>query len=449
MSYYVLPKININYILSPCLYNCKDVLSPYISNSLINYSQDNHKILDRQLELECNSSISFKMLTQIIHTYDFLFCCVSGFDSPVSNVSTKHPLYFDIIELYQTLKISEKVPTNNSSKILCFGKKSSSAADAFLFNFEEKVECKILDDLKSTSNASTMYIPQTKWGQYETFEGCGKFNHNCRIIYFEENNKVFSNINTYVLYMMRAIFAMNKYQGKAGCFVLKISTIFYKPIIDLIYIISHMYSKIYIMKPNTSNVLLDDRYIVCKSFVGANTSFISNLHRIYTQLDETKQNVKISSLLENQLSYYFINKVEESNVIIGQQKLDAYTQLINLLKSKNKMDKIELLQKHNVQKCVYWCEKHRIDHNKYTDKLNFFIPLRASSPDTGDIIAADIEELFYTHIEKYYGDSDEELGTTTASNKIEVDDIIDLEKLQSFMKKKLCSESSLVNKLHS
>ena len=37
---------------------------------------------------------------------------------------------------------------------------------------------------------------------------------------------------------------------------------------------------------------------------------------------------------------YFTNKIEESNIIIGQQKLDAYAKIINLLKSKNKMAKI-------------------------------------------------------------------------------------------------------------
>ena len=84
-------------------------------------------------------------------------------------------------------------------------------------------------------------------------------------------------------------------------------------------------------------------------------------------MEKNKDNIIVDSLLSTKIFSYFTNKIEESNIIIGQQKLDAYAQIINLLKSKNKMAKIDILQKHNIQKCMYWCDKYKIPYNKLFD----------------------------------------------------------------------------------
>ena len=98
MSYYILPKININYVLKPTIYSVMDKLHSHISTSLIHYVNEGEKVLQSQFEIEANSSVSLKTLHQIVHNYDFLFSCVSGTDAPVTNVNAKHPIYFDITE---------------------------------------------------------------------------------------------------------------------------------------------------------------------------------------------------------------------------------------------------------------------------------------------------------------------------------------------------------------
>ena len=67
--------------------------------------------------------------------------------------------------------------------------------------------------------------------------------------------------------------------------------------------------------------------------------------------------------------------MEESNIIIGHLQLEQYDQIINLVKNKNKDDKIETLKKNNIQKCIQWCDKHKIPYNKFVDKLNIFLPI--------------------------------------------------------------------------
>jgi hypothetical protein len=100
-------------------------------------------------------------------------------------------------------------------------------------------------------------------------------------------------------------------------------------------------------------------------------------------MDQLEQNVKdylldniemsIHSFLKNEVPSYFLNKIEESNAVIGQQQLESYDQIINIFKNKNKEDKIESLKRNHIQKCIQWCEKNQIPHNKFTDKINIFL----------------------------------------------------------------------------
>ena len=438
MSYYVLPKINIDYNLQPTLYNSMDNLKPSISSSLINYTKESNSILQHQLSLECNTNITFRMLTQIIHSYDFLFSCVSGFDIPVTNVNVESAIYFDIVEIFQTLKICEKiVPVGENINALCCGKYSNVVSKAFKFhcNIENMhITTYNLEHYKSSVNLVGLGKINNGLDYYENFEKSELMRKKCNLIYFEENEKNFLDINEYSLYLTKAILVANMYQEVNGCLIIKINTLFYKPVIDLIYILSHMYKKMYIMKPNTSNVILDDRYLVCKGYSGSLPTIINQLQILYNSLFNIKHDVIISSILKNKIYYYFLNKIEESNVIIGQQKLDAYSHLINLLKSKNKMEKIELLQKHNIQKCVYWCEKHRVEYNKITEQMNLFIPNQTCTREDGEVsIDLDVDDIFYSYIVKHYGYAENDMSD---DNEEEGIDIIDATKLSSYMKKR-------------
>ena len=90
-----------------------------------------------------------------------------------------------------------------------------------------------------------------------------------------------------------------------------------------------------------------------------------------------------------------MNKLEESCIVIAQQQLEALDQMINILKNKNKDDKMETLKKNNIQKCILWCEKFKIPHNKFIEKLNIFL-INNTSKNVKDLdlinIDIDIEE---------------------------------------------------------
>ena len=63
-------------------------------------------------------------------------------------------------------------------------------------------------------------------------------------------------------------------QKKGGCFVLKIFDCFMQHTIDLLYILSAFYEKVYIVKPNTSRYANSEKYIVCKKIFIFISSFL-------------------------------------------------------------------------------------------------------------------------------------------------------------------------------
>jgi hypothetical protein len=91
--------------------------------------------------------------------------------------------------------------------------------------------------------------------------------------------------------------------------------------------------------------------------------------------------------LKEEIPYYFVNKLEESNIIIGHQQIEFIDQLISLYKNKNREDKIETFKKNNIQKCIQWCDKFKIPYNKFTDKVNIFLNGEKSFGDNSDNVS--------------------------------------------------------------
>ena len=81
------------------------------------------------------------------------------------------------------------------------------------------------------------------------------------------------------------------------------------------------------------------------------------------------------SILDHEIPYYFITKINDINTILGNQQLESFNLVINLLKNKNKEEKIQIIKKTCIQKSVLWCEKFKIPCNKFSEKINIFLPI--------------------------------------------------------------------------
>ena len=159
-------------------------------------------------------------------------------------------------------------------------------------------------------------------------------------------------------------------QKVGGHFILKIFDIFTKTTCDIMYLLSSLYKQVYIVKPNTSRLANSEKYIVCKGFKNYPEKLIKNIIRKYSTL---KTAGFVSGILQDNLDYFYLNKIEEYNAIFGQQQIENINATLNLISCKNKNEKLETLKKNNIQKCTHWCEKNNIVHNKNLASTNIFI----------------------------------------------------------------------------
>ena len=182
-------------------------------------------------------------------------------------------------------------------------------------------------------------------------------------------------INIVKLLFAQISFALTM-QKKEGIFILKIFDCFMQHSIDLLYILSSFYEKVYIFKPNTSRSANSEKFIICKNFLFSNSDdFFPYLYKSFSKIveqpDFTVQFVNSGELyvhrfLNTQIPYLFINKLEDYNAIFGEKQIDNIQYTLLLIDNKNKQDKIDNLININIQKCINWCMKYDIEYNSFS-----------------------------------------------------------------------------------
>ena len=149
-------------------------------------------------------------------------------------------------------------------------------------------------------------------------------------------------------------------QKRGGSFVLKIFDSFHLHTIDILYLLSSFYERVYICKPQTSRVANSEKYIVCLGFLfDSNVEFYPYFYYCFESMNNYF-NYYTTRILNVPVSNFFLVKLEEYNAIFGQQQIENIFNTIQLIKtkSKNKQEKIKSIVKHNIQKSVVWCNRY-------------------------------------------------------------------------------------------
>ena len=352
MSYYILPKnintINVNPISSNI--ECK----PYISYSFLTYYLEIKEQIVEMFASDVDiSNNAFEEAIKIINPYEFIFSKVPGSKFSVSKLKPTSNLFYDLFEILNNLNFFDNFKSQ-PIKSLHVTKNYNDSVECYEM-FREGCEDEIitLNDINVDNNLCE-----------NAFE----------YMFFETLS---SNGRAYFTSLINVVITILKSQKCNGNSIIKIREAHYKPVLDCIYLLSSLFDKVYIAKPNTNNVTSLDRYIVCKSF-----KYNEN-YRSYLKLNAIKLVVFLKKLEDKciidilgfDVPYYFKNKIDDINIIIGQQQIEALDQIICIFKNKNKNDKIESIKKSNIQKSVSWCEKYKIPCNKFTEKINIFLPI--------------------------------------------------------------------------
>ena len=360
MSYYILPKYTSNKIDILAKWTCEQTSK---NIDIINSPSLIHYLNNLLLQLSNPTFLSnFAKINNNISPYKYLYSKLPTYNLSISKLSIS-PHFYIYIELINICALLDSFTEKN---ITC-----TSTCN----NSEPFLEC--ISYLREKYTDTHYCIEENKLSDFINIE-----------------MDPFTTFNKYIYFLLKSVYYILTTQHIGGVAIIKINHMFYKPVLDILFILNIMYKQVYIIKPQVSNTINNELYIVCKCFVGTCENIIRPLEDIIKQLKEsddaaaattattatattatattattataTTATAIISSILADNLPLYFLNKIEEANIIIYHQKIQYFDYIINYKLNSN-------TQKHNIQKCIQWCERYKIPHNKITDKSNIFL----------------------------------------------------------------------------
>ena len=362
MNYYIIPKNNFKIKLF--LLEKAEPINPVISYSLIFHLND---VYTNLLKLEdAANNMTIDNINKIVNPFEFIHTNVPGYQVSVSKVKPESNIFFELMEIFQLCNIFDSSYSSIKNKINIAHLTPNYKSTNYLLNMmrEDNEDNILFEDF-----------------DYQTL--CDKFVIDINptkidLFIFEFKDADYTDMRQYIKNVLLVLYIITKYQTNKGTSIIKLDSIFYKIIIDVLLIFTAIYDKVYLIKPSISNITKGERYIICKHLNYSAITDNNLLSQIEEQLrlklaNDTICDKNIHSFLSNEIPYYFLNKIEESNAVIGQQQLESYDQIINIFKNKNKDEKLETLKRNHIQKCVQWCEKNQLPHNKFTDKINIFL----------------------------------------------------------------------------
>ena len=380
MTYYLLPKTNqyiYKYIdISPI----KDSPKPCISQSLSHYLYE----IKEKLELRENEWDIYKKYT---NPYEYVHTVIPNKKKCVSKYKPLSRSYFKMIEMLNIFDIRF-----NEKPIFSFhlaegpGGFIEALVNIRKNDKDKYIGISLLDDKNDNNipawkkreyflkNNPNVFIEKGKDGtgdilSLHNFVHCkNKYANSMNLITADGGFDFSIDFNNQETSVSKLLFAQIAYaiilQKKGGCFILKIFDCFMQHTVDILYILSSFYEKVYIIKPNTSRYANSEKYIVCKNFLYLSLDeYYDYFYNAFNKMNQMNNDEFISRFLNISVSSFFLTKLEEYNGIFGQQQIENIHYTINLIDTQNNQDKVDSLIKTNIQKSTLWCSKHNVPCN--------------------------------------------------------------------------------------
>jgi hypothetical protein len=334
MLYYLLPKIDTKLIVTPC--DTDEDCPLYISHSLYKYSNAIQTKLKKQ-HINYNNNID---------------------DNSFSKIESRSELFYELVEFLIVSNNNHEGFIMRPSKILYITPHYAESYNSVEF-FKKKYNYTHTHSYTHFNNI-TDYFNSNNTDKFE-------------FMFFEIPVYDFVDLNAYIINFLKIFMTILKTQGDNGCCLIKLNYIYHKPIIDILFLLSSIYSKIYLIKPTLMDTT-DCKYVFCKYF--NNSPGISNQNYKLLDIFLNKPDLKnITQIVNYNTPAYFIYKINEINLIIGQQQLELCRQLLHIYTGQNKLFKLEQHKQKTVQKCIDWCIKmnipyHDTNKNSETDTHN-------------------------------------------------------------------------------
>ena len=138
---------------------------------------------------------------------------------------------------------------------------------------------------------------------------------------------------------------------------------------------SFFFKEVYIFKPKSSRYANSEKYLVCKGFKKYNMmDFKDRIIQIFRLLENKNvDGINIERFLKKEIPLIYKEKIEEINVLLGQQQIENINYTIYLISNyKYKKDRLETIKKKHVNMCIEWCIKYNIPYYE-NKKQNIFM----------------------------------------------------------------------------
>lgn len=138
---------------------------------------------------------------------------------------------------------------------------------------------------------------------------------------------------------------------KGGNYIAKIFTIQTKKMIEMIYICTTLFDKVYIVKPLKTKPTSGERYLVCMGFNNNNNKLIDILINYLRVFD------KRDSLIDmNKISNKFIDRLNNANNIMGYRRITSINQSIFQVKNFKYINEHDDIYIHNKKMVDYYVD---------------------------------------------------------------------------------------------
>ncbi len=391
MSYYLLPKTNIlTYKFLECI-ETKSLTEPCVSFSLANYLYEIKKKIEEK-------GIEWDTYKKYTNPYEYIHGNVPYKKKSISKYKPLSRSYFKMLEILKTFEFSFENKINTFHLAEGPGGFIEAIANYRQNQQDYYIGISLLDDKNDPNipswKKSEQFLKQNtnvfiETGKDKTgdilslnnFLYCkDKYASSMDFITADGGFDFSTNFNKQEVNVNKLLFAQVVYaivlQKKKGSFVLKIFDCFMQHTVDIIYLLSSFYQRVYIMKPHSSRYANSEKYLICKNFMYSSCeNFFPYLLNAFTKMI-TVESENIHRFINAPISNYFITKLEEFNAIFGQQQIENIYYTISLIDSKNSQEKIDNLIKSHINKCIQWCNKYDVPYNTIsTVNENVFISI--------------------------------------------------------------------------
>lgn len=190
--------------------------------------------------------------------------------------------------------------------------------------------------------------------------------------------------NKQELLISQLLFAQIAYavciQKKGGTFILKLFDCFMSHTVDLVYLLTSFYESVHVMKPQTSRYANSEKYIVCSGFVyDGDSEYYNHIFKCFEGMLNSAEYPR--RFLKGPIPSLFMKKMDECNIIFGQQQTQNIHHTLSLLESKPRFDQIETLVKANMKRATDWCIKHHLPYNIIHSYNMFLTPKKMAIND--------------------------------------------------------------------